>query len=72
MTKRNMGEVLEEMRKKVENQVLISTATTTYKGRIKSVLVDCVEFEDRSKVQTNIIYIPFAAIESFSHIVISE
>lgn len=69
MTKKTMGETLEELRKVAEQQMQISTTTTTYKGRIKSVLADCVEFEDRGKVQSNIIFIPFTAIESFSLLV---
>ncbi len=69
MTKKTMGETLDELRKVAEQQMQISTSTTTYKGRIKSVLADCVEFEDRGKVQSNIIFIPFTAIESFSLLV---
>ncbi len=66
MTRKTMCEIFDDLRKVAEQQTLISTTTTTYKGRIKAVLADCVEFEDRGKVQANIIYIPFTAIESFS------
>ena len=66
MIKKTMGEILDELKKNAEQQMLISTTTTTYKGRIKSVLADCLEFEDRSKVQPHIIFLPFTAIESFS------
>jgi len=65
VAKKTMGELLDELRNDVEHQTLISTTTTTYKGRIKAVLADCVEFEDRGKVQPRIIYLPFTAIESF-------
>ncbi len=65
MTKKTMGETLDEMRKVAEQQMQISTTTTNYKGRIKAVFADFIEFEDRGKVQANIIYIPFNAIESF-------
>jgi hypothetical protein len=69
MPKKTMGELLDEMRKNVEQQVFISTTTTLYKGRIKMVFEDFVEFEDRSKVQANLIYLPFNAIESFGAII---
>ena len=68
MQKKSLGEILEEMKKNVEHQVVISTTTTTYKGRIKMVFDDFIEFEDRSKVQANLIYLPFSAIESFSQL----
>ncbi len=66
MTQKTMAEILDELRKVAEQQMQISTTSTVYKGRIKQVLSDCIEFEDRGKVQSNIIYIPFTAIESFS------
>ncbi len=66
MHKKTMSEILDELRKVAEQQMQISTTTTTYKGRIKCVMADCIEFEDRGKVQANIIFIPFTAIESFS------
>ncbi len=69
MPKKTMGEIFEEMRKNVEQQVFISTTTTLYKGRIKMVFEDFMEFEDRSKVQANLIYLPFNAIESFGQII---
>ena len=69
MPKKTMGEIFEEMRKNVEQQVFISTTTTLYKGRIKIVFEDFMEFEDRSKVQANLIYLPFNAIESFGQII---
>jgi hypothetical protein len=69
MAKKTMGEIFEEMRKNVEQQVFISTTTTLYKGRIKMVFEDFMEFEDRSKVQANLIYLPFNAIESFGQII---
>ncbi len=68
MSKKSMAEFLEELKQNVEQQVFISTATTLYKGRIKIVYSDFVEFEDRSKVQANLIYLPFTAIESFGPI----
>lgn len=69
MPKKTMGEIFEEMRKNIEQQVFISTTTTLYKGRIKMVFEDFMEFEDRSKVQANLIYLPFNAIESFGQII---
>ncbi len=66
MTKKTLGEILDELRKVAEQQIQISTCTTNYKGRIKGVFSDFIEFEDRGKVVANIIYIPFSAIESFS------
>ena len=65
MNQNTIAEFLEELRKSAEKQVFISTTTTLYKGRIKSVFTDYIEFEDRSKVQANLIYLPLTAIESF-------